>query len=78
MAEIIDHTFRRKGRPEKYPWSEWSDGQTRVLTRSVDFDCEIDSLTNTVHQWARRHGFVARTERMAVDQVAIRMIVRNP
>lgn len=78
MAEIAnDFVFVRTGRPSKYPWQEWCDGQTRILTRGVDFQCHIDSLTNHVHTWARRHGYRARTQSVDVNRVAIRMEPRD-
>jgi hypothetical protein len=74
MAEIAnDFVFARTGRPSLYPWDEWSDGQTRIVERFVDFHCAMDSFTNHVHTWARRHGFRARTQTVAVNRIAIRM-----
>lgn len=78
MAEIAnDFTFAPIGRPEKYPWREWADGQTRVLTRGIDFTSAVESIQNTVHVWARRNGFIARTQRIEADRVAIQMTAKQ-
>lgn len=74
MAEITPNfVFERPGRPNKYPWEEWADGQARTLTRGADFDCEVEAFQNAVYVWARRHGLKGQTQRIAPDKVVIQM-----
>lgn len=74
MAELTpDFTFQRSGRPTKYPWDDWSDGQTRTLTRGIDFDCQTEAFQNAVYVYARRHNLKARTQRIEVDRVAVQL-----
>lgn len=75
MSKIAnDFQFAKSGRPEKYPWEEWSDGQTRVITRGVDFTCEVDSIQNNIHVWARRNSLKARTQKVESDRLAFKML----
>jgi hypothetical protein len=78
MADIAnDFEFVRPGKSRKYPWDEWSDGQTRILTKGTDFECSMASIQNGLHVWARRHGLIARTQRVESDRVAVRMEPRQ-
>ena len=66
MAEIIKkatwETSRiPKGRPSKYPWDEWLDGQARILTPGEDFDATIQSFRTLAHGVANRRGLRLRT-----------------
>ncbi len=47
MSEILaDYTWdkRRRGRPTKYPWDEWMDGQIRRIVWGKDFNCKVESM----------------------------------
>lgn len=55
----------RRGRPEKYPWSEWTDGGERRLYRGSadevrsgykDFEADLISFRTMVHRKARDLG----------------------
>jgi len=42
----------RAGRPAKYPWDEWMDGKTHVVTMGTDFDSEPKVFRNYLSQKA--------------------------
>ena len=61
MAEIIESFTSTKGRPPKYPWDVWADGQARRLIRGADFDADLVSFRTMVHRKARDLGLAAFT-----------------
>ena len=46
----------RNGREELYPWTEWFDGQPRLLEYGIDFDCDTKGFRSTAYAAARRHA----------------------
>lgn len=56
MAERIESFVSSKGRPPKYPWEEWTDGEARKLYRGKDFDADLISFRTMVHRKARDLG----------------------
>lgn len=62
MGEIIESVDISKGRPAKYPWEEWTDGQSRRLHRGGDFDATLESFRTMVHRKARDMGMRAHTK----------------
>lgn len=77
MTELApDFRFRRVGRAARYPYEEWSDGQTRIATRGVDFDCSVGSFQHLLWTYARRAGLRARTQRIESDRIAFRLEAR--
>jgi len=52
---------------ERYPWAQWTDGKTWILTAGVDFSCSPASFKAAVHAAARRMGLVARTAAVYED-----------
>lgn len=59
MAEIIDNFKSNRGRPNLYPWSEWSDGQSRRLTQGIDFFSSLPSMRTQIHRRAKQLGLRA-------------------
>lgn len=65
MAERIESFESRRGRPPKYPWDEWTDGEARRLYRGTadevsagtkDFEADLISFRTMVHRKARDLG----------------------
>ena len=78
MAEVVSDSVwaqRRSGRPTIYPWAEWLDGQTRILTRGQDFQVTAMSLRNTVQVNGGRHGFQVRTRILDEDRIQLQAIL---
>lgn len=63
---------RGPGRPSKYPWDVWLDGETRTLIRGEDFDISPASFRNIVLQAADRRDLLVSTSRSG-DAVTIRV-----
>lgn len=60
MADIIDPPDRVRGRPHgrpsRYPWQEWTDGQWRLAKRGEDYVCKDASFQYLVYQQGYRRG----------------------
>ena len=74
MAEIVDDAVW--GAPRKsvsrYPWEEWLDGQTRILTRGVDFTCGVKGMQNSVNVRSFRTNQTIRTRVLDGDRLQIK------
>lgn len=60
MARVVEaFAFRRLGDNGrgKYPWAEWTDGQTRELTKGIDFHTGTDSFRNAAYHYGKNNGF---------------------
>lgn len=57
MPEVIEEVTPAR---KSYPWSKWSDGKPRKLTRGRDFDVEAARFRYTIHGAARRMGLKAK------------------
>jgi hypothetical protein len=65
---------QKLGRPEKYPWSEWTDGTERVLLEGEDFDCTAESFVILVRRTARvRKLMVSVSRTLAENTPAVRV-----
>lgn len=62
MGEIIDAVDVTKGRPPKYDWELWTDGQARRLHQGHDFDATLESFRTMVHRKARDLNLKAHTK----------------
>jgi hypothetical protein len=71
MPHTIDQFPRRKrGRPPKYDWESYFDGQIHVLYSGQDFDISPKSFRALVHRTARsREGGEWRAETQ-IDKTA--------
>lgn len=64
---------KEKGRPPKYPWEDWMDGQAHKLVHGEDFDCSPKALVVLAHREAKKAGMTART-RLAKDKKTLTII----
>jgi hypothetical protein len=72
-----------RGRPPKYPWDEWTDGTSRILRQSEDWErgslttfpanVKVASFRAECHAAARRKGGKADTK-IAGNAVRFRYI----
>lgn len=53
---------RGRGRPQKYPWDRWTDGEWHYPKKGVDFDCSLVSFRALVHRTATDRGGKAETK----------------
>lgn len=52
-----------RGRPQKYPWDVWGNGQFHMAHKGKDFDCSLVSFRALVHRTANeKYGVKAKTE----------------
>lgn len=54
--------LERQGRPPKYPWAEWFDGDVWELQQGRDFYCTPKSFRPLAHRTARDYGGRVRTK----------------
>lgn len=52
---------RTVGRPEKYPYKEWFNGEMNELTKGEDFDTSIESLRGALAQAKDRYKVTLKT-----------------
>jgi hypothetical protein len=79
MAEIVEDAVWGSPRRSvgRYPWEEWCDGKTRVLTRGEDFSCTVKSMQNAVNVRAFRTAAVIRTRVLDDDRIQIKAEVHG-
>lgn len=66
MAEKLKgYEFPAKGRPQKYEWSVWSDGNPWRLEHGIDFTVAVRTMRTNASAYAKKHGMKVRTA--AVD-----------
>lgn len=53
--------FPAKGRPQKYEWTTWSDGNPWRLERGVDFEVAVRTMRTNASAYAKKHGMRVRT-----------------
>lgn len=53
---------RRRGRPPKYDWDAYFNGEINVLYQGVDFNVPLDSFRALVHRTANSRGMKAHTQ----------------
>lgn len=41
----------------RYPWSDWSDGNSHLAIQGLDFDCTIPSFVALLHQKVKSPSF---------------------
>jgi hypothetical protein len=63
MAEIAKpvELLGRPGPEEKYPWSEWMDGQAWKIKQGEDFDTPTQSFVAALHTKAKAKGMKCKT-----------------
>jgi hypothetical protein len=58
---IVNKKRTLKGRKQRYPWSEWSDGQERVLVQGKNFDVDPSCMVSAIYAAAARMKLIATT-----------------
>lgn len=64
MAEKVDDFdwgTTRNGRASKYPWDEWSDGNTYLAKEGKDYTCKTISFRDILREHSRREHIRVRT-----------------
>jgi hypothetical protein len=61
----------------RYPWEDWFDGRTHILSRGEDFACGTISIRNTIRTNAMRHNMFVRTRELPGDRVAVQATARS-
>lgn len=57
MSRIIeDYQPKKGGRRDTYPWTEWLDGRTYMLSRGEDFKCTLKAMRIHIYRMAKRRG----------------------
>jgi hypothetical protein len=58
------------GRETKYPWDEWLNGETHIITHGEDFDVSFQAMQAQLHTRAGKEGLKVRTKRLEGDKLA--------
>jgi hypothetical protein len=63
MSKVIQELprIRRRGRPTKYPWGEWTDGKPRSIVQGEDFNLEPRVMVSALHTHATTHDLAVET-----------------
>lgn len=61
MAEVVTQFPKTVGRPEKYPYAQWFDGQMWALKEGEDFTTSVDSLRGAINSAKNKRGVQVRT-----------------
>lgn len=59
----------RAGRPSKYPWKKWFNGEVWVLIQDEDFDQEVRAFRSGIYTTAQRHGKTVRTQTLEAGTI---------
>lgn len=59
--KIVEKLIRdRPGRPTKYYWSNWADGDVRELDTQKEFGVKPGTFKGLMHKWARENNREAK------------------
>lgn len=62
MARILDEfPASHRTKPSPYPWTEWADGQPRVIEEGKDYTCKPGTLVSQAAKYAKNHGLKVKT-----------------
>ena len=61
MATLVTEFPKTVGRPEKYPYAQWFDGQMWALEEGVDFTTSVDSLRGAINSAKKKRKIAVRT-----------------
>lgn len=59
----FDFDVRRVGRPQKYPWQQWTDGSPWSIKRGSDYDVATENMRVNLHSRAAAASMKVRTQR---------------
>jgi hypothetical protein len=65
----VEHKGHRN---RKYPWEEWTDGETHTIARGVDFKVPLYVLRNQLFQRAYRLGMKVYTNKLDEDTLTFK------
>lgn len=60
---------RPPGRPAKYPWKEWFDGEQHFIQPQVDFDGTVESMRQQIYTRARQDDLIVNVTRYGAGLV---------
>ena len=62
MAEVLeDFKFNGTHRGSKYPWKEWTNGQTWLAIKGEDYVCQSGSFRGILRSRAKFQELIVRT-----------------
>jgi hypothetical protein len=62
MAERLEvFDFPKHGRPYKYEWKSWADGQPWKLVHGKDFTVGIETMRTNARSYAVKNGYKVKT-----------------
>jgi hypothetical protein len=69
VAEILDEfDFTKRGtgrgRPEKYPWDNWTNGEIWKIVAGTDFSCKAENIQGALFNAARKRGMRVKTKKL--------------
>ena len=56
----------KRGRPPKYPWAKWTDGELHTAVPGVDFTVSTKAIQEAIYYHAHANGLQVKTQ-MAFD-----------
>lgn len=65
------------GRPPKYPWTVWLDGEEHVIQKGVDFEQPAVNFQTSLHVKARMKGIKVTTA-IDGDKITFRFYAPAP
>ena len=75
MAEVLEsYDFKSVGRQPQYPYDQWFDGQIWGLQYMVDFDCQGNSLRQSLYAAAKRRGISVKVAVSTDGDVVVQRI----
>jgi hypothetical protein len=60
-----------------YPWDQWADGHTWLLTRDTDYTDTTHKVTEAAKKHAQRHGYHLRYA-TTPNSIRLRFIPKEP
>lgn len=74
MGERIgDFDFKyTRGRKNKYPWHEWTDGSVWRITQGVDFTCSLQTMSQSLYHRAVRFPFTVQVHKESETSLIFR------
>ena len=82
MAELLeDFDFSKRGsgrgRPEKYPWDSWTNGEIWKISYGSDFDCKAENIQGALFSAARKRNLRVQTKKLDEKTVVFQFMERS-
>lgn len=71
MPKVIEALAPRTGRPAKYDWDLFLDGQARLYTQGEDFDSDPKSFVSQARRQAAERGLSLHARTVGPDSVQL-------